>query len=128
MRPLIDSRMMARDEQFFTSRCTIQQIAYTPSDSNQQVPTGQTDIPGLIGIPCRLGPLIEVRPTDDESRESMIEGQFERRQLKLNGFFPQIVNRTMQAVVDGVSWQIRGNESDSAQLTTRLKVERVMPQ
>jgi hypothetical protein len=74
-----------------------------------------------------MAPIMLYRPTDDEIRTSEVEEVFERRQLLLNGFFPQIVNRIMQAVVDGVVWPIRGVESDSQRLNTRLKLEQISP-
>ena|ERR1017187_2357625 len=127
MRALIDPRLVQAIPEMWPSLCTIQSIGFTTSASDQQIPSSATNITGMVDIPCRMAPIMLYRPTDDEIRTSEVEEVFERRQLLLNGFFPQIVNRIMQAVVDGVVWPIRGVESDSQRLNTRLKLEQITP-
>jgi hypothetical protein len=127
MRPLIDPRLRWDIPEIWPSKCTIQQITFTQTASNQDIQSGVTDVTGMKNIPCLMAPLIELRPTDDESRIAQIEDRNQRRQIKLNGYFPTIVSRTMQAVVDGKIWPIRGVEHDSLHFSTRLKVEIVTP-
>lgn len=123
-KPLIDPRMLPHIQTHWPSRCTIQAITYGVSQSNQRIPTGTSDI--LVDVPCSMAPLSEANPTDDERRSPNIQGSFDRRVVKLSGYFPQIKEQNT-AIVDGETWQIRGVEHDSQHLTTRLKVEIIRP-
>lgn len=123
-KPLIDPRMLSHIQTHWPSRCTIQAITYGVSQSNQRIPTGSTNI--LVDVPCSMAPLNEANPTDDEKRSPTIQGSFDKRVVKLSGYFPQIVERHI-AIVDGVTWQIRGVEHDSQHVSTRLKVEIIRP-
>jgi hypothetical protein len=127
MRSILDPRLMGALVNVWPSRCTIQEIATSDSDSGQPVPTGASDVSGHINLPCRLGPLVEIRPTDNASLSYGASGRFTRRQLKLAGYFPSINPDTMQAVVDGVTYPIRGIESDSQNFSTRLLLDLVTP-
>jgi hypothetical protein len=120
---MIDPRMHQQVQEHFPSRVTIQQITYTRSGANQKIPSGATDIAGLVGLPCRLGPIILLRPTDNEMRTQSVTSGIENRQCKINGYYPQITNKEMQAVVDGVTFPIRGVESDSNNFSTRMRLE-----
>jgi len=123
MRSLIDPRMRTRLRGYWPSICTVQLEKFVQEESGQQKQTGGSDIDGLTKIPCRIGPLIEVRPTDDEIRAGGVVEEYRRRQCKLDGFFPNIQPSGMQAVVDGVVYPIRGVEHDSEKFSTRLKLE-----
>jgi hypothetical protein len=66
-------------------------------------------------------------PADGEDITSaVIEGKT-LRNLKINGYFPEIEARTMVAIVDGVEYMIRTVEADSQMYCTRLKLEIVEP-
>lgn len=103
------------------------QVTYTTTPSHQKIRSGSYPLPGLANIPCLLGPIIEERPTDGEVRTSATLEHTQRRHLKMNGSYPQIQERDMEAVVDGVTFPIRGVESDSKNFSTRLRLEVVRP-
>ena len=125
MRTLIDPRLRASLQDDFPSRCTIQNVVHVVSMANQEVPdpASATDVAGLVNIQCRIAPLIEQRPTDNENLPSDIQELYVQRQCKLNGYFPSITPRSMQAIVDGVAYIIRGVEHDGARFSTRLRLE-----
>lgn len=127
MRPLIDPRLRPTVDESYPSRCTIQRVTYTTTAANQRIATGATVVPGMSHLPCRLAPIIFVRPTSDEIRDSKILESYDRTQLKINRYLPAITSRDMVAVVDGVTWPIRGVEADSSSFSTRLKLEKVKP-
>lgn len=109
------------------SICTVQLVTYTITASRQQIPVGGSNIAGMVNVQCRLGPIIFDRPTDNEIRTAAVTEQYVRRQLKLNGYFPQIVPRLHRVIVDGVVYPIRGVEEDSEHFSTRLTLEVVRP-
>ena len=123
MRALIDTRLRSSIPEMWPSKCSIQRISFTNSASGQPIPTGAANIRALVNIPCRMGPLIELRPTDAETLTDPVTGTFQRRQCKLNLYAPLISPLEMQAVVDGVIYPIRGVESDSQDFSTRLSLE-----
>lgn len=127
MRALIDSRLRHAIPDHWDSRCTIQMVTYTTTAANQRVPSGATDVAGMVNVPCRLAAIIFSRPTDNEIRDQKIQEKLSHRHLKLNGWFPSITPRRMQAVVDGVVYPIVGVEGDSQQFSTRLRLEVVKP-
>ncbi len=127
MRQLIDPRLRSAIPDHWPDKCTIVQVLYRTTESNQQIPRGFVPVAGMVDIPCRIGPIIEVRPSDDEIRVTNVIEQYRRRQLKLNKYLPQIVPREMQALVDGVYYPIRGLEHDGSKFTTRLKLEVITP-
>lgn len=79
----------------------------------------------LDSIPCRLGPLVLIRPMQSESREEGAIADYTGRHLKLSGYYPSIEIRTMVVLIDGVTYQIRGIEHDSQNFSTRLHIENV---
>lgn len=127
MRPLLDNRLKAQIQDHFPSRCTIVAQQYTVTAANQKIPSGEAPVEGLSNIYCRLGPLIEIRPTDSEIRRSDMSTLRTARQCKLLGHFPEILATVHKAVVDGVSFPIVGVEADGNQLSTRLRLEVVIP-
>ncbi len=127
MRALIDPRLRQDIPEVWPSKCTIQQIQYTTSASNQKEITGATDILGMKNIPSRIGPLRVARPEDDEQRGKDILETFSFRIIGLNGYFPNIHPASMQAVVDGTVFQIRGVEFDGQKQNTRLKLAIIEP-
>lgn len=123
-RPLIDQRLYAKTMTHWPSLCDIQSISEVRSDSNQLIASNPVAVANMTQIPCSLAPL-SITPTDNEVRSGEISSGKVGRILKLNGFFPGITN-TMQAVVDGVTYQIVGIEADSHSWSTRLKVENIL--
>src|SRR5438105_4097479 len=127
MRQLLDPRLGATVSDGFPSRCTIQSIPKTAAASGQPVLGVPVDVDGMTKISCRIGPLILIRPTDNENRTNRIQESYLARQLKLDGYFPAILVRDMQAVVDGITYPIRGVEHDGNQFSTRLRLEVIKP-
>lgn len=128
MRSLFDTRLNKAIEGLYPSLCTIQIVTTSVSASNQKVPTGATDIEGLINLRGRMAPMSAIGGiTDKETRSGGIVSRVVERLLKLDGYYPQIDTRRMQAVVDGVVYQIRGVDSDSQHFNTRLRLEIVKP-
>ena len=127
MRQLVDNRLLAAISDAFPSRCTITIQLYTENAAKQQVPDGESNVTGLVNIPCRIGPLIEIRPTDSENRRADISAITTARQCKLLGFFSIIQPNVHRAVVDDVSYPIVGVEYDGNRLTTRLRLEVIIP-
>jgi hypothetical protein len=124
---LFDSRLLSQLDRHYESSCTIQSVIFTSDNANQDVISSTPDVAGMTLIPCRIGPLIEIRPTDDELRSSDIRARRVERQCKLLGYYPGIIPREMQAVVDGVTYPIRGVEHDGSRMTTRLRLEILTP-
>jgi len=127
MRPLIDNRMRATLDGMYPSRCTVATQTFTTNKANQKVPSGETAVAGLVNISCRIGPLIELRPTDKERRSSDANILVTARQCKLNGYFSTIKANAMVAQVDGVSYPIVGVEHDGNLHSTRLRLEIITP-
>lgn len=125
MRSLVNPKLRAKLPEHWLSSCTIQSVTVTLSESGQKVPYAASNVAGLVNIQCRMAPIIDARPTDEEIRTTGLRLEHSKRILKLNGYFPQIVNRAMQAVVDGVTFEIRGVEADSQSFSTRLRLESI---
>ncbi len=113
-RAIIDPRLHAALEDFVPARCTAQYLNETETPGGV-VPGVPSDVPGIINIQCRIGPLILIRPTDSEDRTGRITTEIKTRQLKMNGFFPQIDAATMRMKVNGQVYR------------TRLRLEVIRP-
>lgn len=111
--------------EIWPSLCTIEVVEMGATQSGQLIPS--EGVPYLVDIPCRLGPIQEGQPSDNEHREPAIRESYARRTLKLSDYYPNIVPRQMRAVVDGVTYAIRGNEEDSEHVFTRLYLELIKP-
>jgi hypothetical protein len=122
MRQMVDPRLHQQLHDHFPSRCTIQVPTFTTSASNQKIPGPPVNLQDHTDIPCRIGPIIEIRPTDDQIRQSETTEDYKRRQCKLNGFYPAI-QEGMIALVDGYVYPVRGAEADGNGFSTRLKLE-----
>jgi hypothetical protein len=108
------------------SLCTIQTITYI-NTPGQRVPSGGTDVPNLIDIPCRIASLREAMPSDVEKMSATVISMSRQRKVYLDGYYPTIQAGTMRAVVDGVPYLIRGVDSDSERVFTRLFLEIILP-
>lgn len=127
MRPLIDPRLRHGIADHWPSLCTIQEVKVIEESSGQMVEEDGPILVLHVDVPCRLGPLIEGTPTDNERRGVMITSQHARRVLKLNGYYPDIVPGKMEAVIGGNTYPIRGVDSDSEMHYTRLRLEVILP-
>lgn len=122
MRRLVDPRMHADIEDMVPSRCTVYAVTITTSPAGQKVESLGSAVAGLSNVSCRISPIILIRPTDDEETTASNTQEIVGRQLKFNGYYPQITVR-MRAVVDGRQYRIRGVEADGNLFSTRLKLE-----
>lgn len=125
--PLLSPAFSSALRVHYPSRCSIQLVASGDTPSGQLVTAGGELVSGHINIPCALGAFSKDTTTDNEKRDARILEEFTRRMCKLNGYYPTIVERQMRAVVDGVIYNIRGVESDSAHVSTRLYLEVIDP-
>lgn len=126
-REITDPRLRIALHRLWPSTCTIQLILTTTSTANQAVPSGASTVSGMDEIPCRIAPIVRERPTDDLAVRTVVDEYHVRRHVLLNGYFPTIKVDEMQAVIDGVTYPIRGVDFDGNRFTTRLKVEIVRP-
>lgn len=113
--------------EIWPSLCTIEIVRQGAAASGQLLTSEGDPILVFTDIPCRLGPIDEGHPTDSEHREPPLRESYARRTLKLSDYYPSIVPRQMRAVVDGVTYMIRGNEEDSEHVYTRLYLELIKP-
>lgn len=111
----------------YPSRCTIQFVSKADTPSGQSVNSSGLPVSGHLNIPCALGAFSKDTTTDNERRGPTVTEEFSRRICKLSGYYPAIVERQMRAVVDGVIYNIRGVESDSQHVSTRLYLEVIKP-
>lgn len=125
MKNLVDPRLESHLPNHWPSTCEIRTVSYAVSASNQRIKSGAVTL--YTRVPCRMSPLSKTRTTDNEARSETMESALKQRILKLNGYFPLIVPRDMDAVVDGVVFPIRGVENDSQRWSTRLFVEDLTP-
>lgn len=125
--PLIDNYLRKRIMQHWPSRCNIKSVNYTRTASNQQIVSGYTDVVGLYDIPCRVGPFIDTRLTDNERRTDSVTSHILSRRCKLGGYYPTIDTRRMVALIDNTTYQIRGVEHDSEHTHTSLRLEILTP-
>ena len=124
MHQLVDPRLADNIQDFWVDTCDILTETYTTSASGERIHSSYTAF--KASVPCRLGPLIEVRPTDDKLKGADIESQHQNRQCKLKGFHSDITTE-MFCRVQGIVFPIRGVESDSQYWSTRLKLEVIKP-
>ena len=128
MRQLLDPRLSRELTDDFPDLCTIKLKNLATSPSGQPLPAGEPiPIDGMIDIPCRIGPLILVRPTDKEIRGIKITSQYENRQCKLNGYFPAIDPFSMVATVNDREYDIMGLEHDGNRFSSRMTLQRLLP-
>lgn len=115
----------SQSRSMYTSLCTVRDRNPTVGGDGQDV-DNPTDVIGMVAIPCRLSPIIQIRPTDTEARRNQITEQNESRQCALFGLF-NVDPTTQQAVVDGVVFRIEGVEFDGEPINTRLRLQIVRP-
>lgn len=131
VRRLIDPRLRNAIQEHWPSRCTIYQIAITLDAANQPIPTTPTLV--LRPVECRIGPLILIRPSDAEIRDQKVTEVYAHREIKLNGYYPQITPHYMNASVTTAPsttpevWHIVGVEEDGNKFSTRIRVEVIKP-
>ncbi len=106
----------------FVSTCSIQR------PSGNLTADGTPDglyvaIAGLQNISCMNAPESNLRITADETKTTEQIDAENSNHVLLSGYYPILEQNTQfQAVVDGVTYQIMGVESDSQRQMTRLKL------
>jgi hypothetical protein len=114
-RALIDPRMINRLVRFFTMRCTIEAPG-TTKNSVGEVSKTFSAVPGWTAIACRLAPA-----TGGERRTNVQTYVDATHVIALAGIFNGI-GEEMQAVVDGVHYEILLVEVAAEAIITQLQV------
>lgn len=113
---IVHPEMMERVRpNFYPSLCTIREASAT-QDAYGQIGEGWNDLPGHVGLPCRVAP-----KSAQERRSAEQIYVNATHHIALPGFYPAI-EETMSAVVDGVTYGIEAVEWDGNSETTRLFV------
>lgn len=122
------SKFLGRFPSFvWPSLCTIKQRTETEEASGEVVVTYPTDLPNHVAIPCREAPLIVSRPTDNEMGIGSRIQTEKQRHVMLKGYYNATIDVGMGAVIDGVTHNIVGIESDGSKTYTRLRTEIITP-
>ena len=108
----------------FVSLCTIEQPDGVLIDAGQ--PSGNyVPVAGMINIPCMAPPESSIRINASEVKSEANIQSFSELHVLLNGWFPALedgVSMGWRAIVDGVSFDVMGAESDSQGQMTRMVV------
>lgn len=107
----------------FPSVCTIQDVV-TGADSSGQYTQTFSDAADvtLRNIPCRLAPLILVRPSGTEKPDDLGTSRLQEYTAVLDAFRPDIT-RDQAAEIDGKLYNITAVEEDGNHIYTRLRLE-----
>ena len=123
-RSIVHPRFLDRLPQFYPSRCNIQQATEARSALGSVTRTWAA-VTDLQNLPCTLAPFVQQGPTGQSEVEREMMTTFGvTHHLALRGYFPDI-HPTMQALVDGETYDIEAVEHDSHHQTTRLKLIKV---
>src|SRR5262245_21117877 len=96
---LLNTRIITSQSiSMYPSLCTIYDKNDSTEDSGSEVPGVPTPAVGMVDIPCRVAPIILIRPTDVEERRDSITREYENRTINLFGYFPQIDKANQHAV------------------------------
>lgn len=118
---------IALDTGLFISLCTIQAPDLTLGASG--APSGTyADVAGLVNLPCMSAPPSLARLAAGEAKSA---GDIESRGLRhvlLNGYYADLAPEQnwgavgWRAIVDGITYDLLGAESDSQRTQTRLEL------
>ncbi len=106
------------------SLCTIQTPSQAASASGQPNLGNWTDVPGAVGIRCKLAPLVPESARAmaiDEIKNNEYTEEMTVFHVLLESYYPQIL-QVHSAVIDGTRYDILGVEKDSHRQMTRLAV------
>lgn len=105
----------------FVSLCTIQQPNITLDAAGAPLYNPPTNVPGMVDIPCMDEPPgMRIQATEVKALAEI--GAKLMRHVLLSGYYPLVIP-SMWAVVDGVTYDILGAESDSQNQQTRLELQ-----
>ena len=96
--------------------------------STGMAPDSWTDVAGLVGIHCQLGPETDMRVIANEQRTQPMITASNIHRLELDDFYPTIETgwrSGWRVLVDGIAYDISGVEHDSQSVVTRLCVRDV---
>lgn len=108
----------------FVSLCTIERPDGILIDAGQ--PSGNyVNVAGLVNLKCMDAPASDIRVQASEVKTLESIQDFSPQHVLLQGYYPQIevgVGQGWRAVIDGVTLDILGVESDSQRQMTRMEV------
>lgn len=112
----------------YPSLATLRPISKSRGTTGQWLHTfaDSTD-PTQVNLACRLSPLIQIRPQDQEKQLADDERAAANSQLNFASYVNVALQTllTWQVKVDGVVYQIKSVEHDGMSLTTRMMVANV---
>jgi hypothetical protein len=80
--------------------------------------------PELVDIPCRIAPLFMIRPERAERPTDTGTAEIQELACMLQGLYPQIALEDTFSV-DGVPYNVTGNETDGSKIYTRLALRKL---
>lgn len=88
-------------------------------------PSGNyVDVAGYVGLTCMSAPTSIGRITASEKASQPQIESTNQNHVWLAGYFPEIASHTeWRCIVDGVTYNVLGGESDSQSRTTRVEVQ-----
>ena len=118
-RPLFHGDMMTRLRDFFPESVTIKMWTENQDATTGEVTTSWANYAGHVGLACSQGPTggVETKRAD----ETYVVSNWT---IALRGYYPTITEK-MQAVIDGVAYEILLVQSDSHAQKTRLLTRKV---
>lgn len=85
---------------------------------------GYVDVSGYVNIQCMSAPTSNIRISADERKTATETESSNSGHVLLAGYYPLVAQNTQwQAVIDGVTFDVLGAESDSQMQMTRVKVQ-----
>lgn len=119
---LIDPRLFeALGTTFWKHTCTIQAATWTPNEIGEPE-ASWANLPGHDLISCNLAASKNVVEQATEKRTAESTYDAKTRHCQLNGYYP-LISEGMRAVVDGVTYNIRGAVHVCAKVQTKLMLE-----
>lgn len=110
--------------QLLPSVCSVMASSVTANATGQQVVT-LAPVTGLASLPCRISPLILLRPTDVEEAMEKMTVKTAERVAVLYGTPAISTDHILR--VDGLDWDITSVQTDGNKKLTRLRLRRETP-
>ena len=119
---LIDPRLFeSLGTTFWRHTCTIQQATQTANEVGELQPTW-ANLADHVAISCNLAAQKAMSEQKSEQRRDDATYDAKTRHCQLNGYYP-LIGEGMRAVVDSVTYDIRGVVTSSAKVQTKLILE-----
>ena len=120
----------ANDTGLLISLCTVQAPDETYGSTG--APSGTyANVVGLVDIPCKNSPISSSSVTSGEIKNPAYIASKAQRKIVLDGYYSLLGDGRnwgeigWRAIVDGITYDILGAESDSQDTQTQLKVQLV---